>query len=82
MLAVVLLGAALLAADVPTIAPFGADDPDALVAWALATQPSLRAAASEQSAAVERIRQAGSLPDPMFMWAEMLEGPGARMLSV
>ncbi len=58
------------------------DDLAGLLAHALAVHPLLQAAAAEEAASVERVRQAGSAPDPMLMWAEMVEGPRETMLSL
>jgi cobalt-zinc-cadmium efflux system outer membrane protein len=64
------------------------DDVDALVAFALESHPTLAAASAGADAAAARVRQSGSLPDPVIMWGEMIEpvetrvGPQERVLSV
>jgi outer membrane protein, heavy metal efflux system len=63
-------------------APLVGDDLDSLIVHALTHHPALQAAVSDQDAAAGRVRQAGSLPDPQFMWGEMVEGPDERMLSL
>jgi len=63
-------------------------DLDGLIAYALVHHPGLQAAAAGHEAAESRVRQAGSLPDPVFMWGEMIEpvetrvGPQQRVLSL
>ncbi|MEZ4387866.1 MAG: TolC family protein [Candidatus Krumholzibacteriia bacterium] len=79
---ILLLAASGLAETLPV------DDVDALVAAALADHPAVAAAAADGDMAAARVRVAGSLPDPVVMWGEMLEpvetrvGPQQRVLSV
>lgn len=78
----------LMAAPLAAPASPPVDDVDALVALALDQHPAVEAASAEAEAAAARVRQAGSLPDPMLGWGEMLEsvetrlGPQQRVLSL
>ena len=69
-------------------APPAGGDLDGLIAYALVHHPGLQAAAAGHEAAESRARQVGSLPDPVFMWGEMIEpvetrvGPQQRVLSL
>lgn len=78
----------LMAAPWSALASPPVDDVDALVALALDQHPALGAASAEAEAAAARVRQAGSPPDPMLGWGEMLEsvetrlGPQQRVLSL
>ncbi len=61
---------------------------DTLVARALREHPALAAASADSQAAAAGIDAAGSLPDPMLTWGEMLEpvqtrvGPQERVLGL
>jgi len=97
MIAKLLLASALLAtalvAPTPVVAADTAALPDGddlagLLALALREHPALAAATADSQAAAAGIRAAGSLPDPMLTWGEMLEpvetrvGPQERILGV
>jgi outer membrane protein TolC len=77
----------LVATAVDTVPVPSGDDLPGLEAYALRHHPALAVAAAEHQAATARVDQAGSLPDPVFMWGEMLEpvetrvGPQQRILS-
>jgi outer membrane protein TolC len=68
--------------------PVAVDDLDGLVAHALTDHPALVAAAAETRASLAGERAAGSPPDPVLRWGEMLEpvetrvGPQQRVLSL
>ncbi len=87
MVAILLLLAAASAAAETLELP-DPQDLDGLVAYAMDQHPALAAADAGWEAAVARVDQVGSLPDPVFRWGEMIEpvetrvGPQQRVLSL
>jgi outer membrane protein TolC len=83
-----LLTTAAAAASPVTPGALAGGQLDSLVARALHEHPALAAATADSQAAAAGVRAAGSLPDPLLAWGEMLEpvetrvGPQERVLGL
>lgn len=88
MIAALLLATTLMTASSSADTLVDGSQLDHVIQLAVSSHPSLAASQARTEAAMSRARQVGSLPDPRFMWGEMIEsvetrvGPQQRILSL